>query len=169
MLGIIVIVSIILAFLVSWYPSGHDSKLAWSVDIMHLFITHFQYLFIAWVFYEVVVHKVFDIRKLLALNIFYFCMIAGVVYYKMCPLTIIYNKLEKLPKCTPFIWDWRKRFDKETFDATVSMFMVDNDECDKNTKAWLAGQTYTVLVVLSLNVLFLIVRSTYGVSFARAI
>lgn len=86
----------------------------------------------------------------------FFFMVLGIIFYGMCPLTIIYNKVTNQHPCTPFLWKLEDRFNKEQKDAKVKYYTIDNNECEKNTKAWLTGQVYSAMTIAGLNILFFI-------------
>lgn len=150
---IVILAIIVESYILSFKTNGF---LPWLIDFTHLFITFLVTGLTMFIVYEIVVLRKYDIVKLLFVNIFFLFMVLGVVFYGMCPLTIIYNKLTDQPVCTPFLWKIADRFDKQQLDTKVKYYTTDNDGCQKNTKAWLSGQVYSVLTITALNVLFFI-------------
>lgn len=146
-----IIIALILSFQITIY-----NYTTWFIDFFHIFITYFQFVFVFIIFVEIVCFKKFDLNKLFILNIFFIVMISGIVHFGMCPLTILYNNLTHLPKCTPFLWKFHQRFNDKV--ALPPDFFEQNSQCEKNTRSWLKSQTYPVLILLSLNIIFFINR-----------
>jgi hypothetical protein len=129
---------------------------AFVVDVIHVFVSLLPTFVIATILFDVIINKKFDVRAVLFIDVFYLSMVAGILFFGMCPLTILYNKILGIHNCVPFFSNWRKRFDSDVRHAINDNFMRDNPNCEKNTRAWMKGQTYSILVVLTINVLFFI-------------
>lgn len=155
-LCVVGIVITVISFVLSFKSIG---LLPWSIDFFHLLIVYFQSAFVIVIIFEIVALHKYDIIKLLFINIMFMFMVLGMVFYGMCPLTILYNKVTNQHKCTPFLWKFADRFDKQRYDAKVQYYTHptnNNDACEINTRAWLTGQVYPCLTIIALNVLFFI-------------
>lgn len=129
---------------------------AFGVDVIHVFVSLLPPFIIATILFDIIINKKFDVRKVLFIDVFYLSMVTGILFYGMCPLTIMYNKILGIHDCVPFFSNWRKRFDSNARHSTNDHFTRDNPNCEKNTRAWMKGQTYSILVVLTINILFFI-------------
>jgi hypothetical protein len=132
----------------------HRKVLAFLVDVVHIFIIFLPIVLILSIMYDVIANRVFDMRKLLFLNLIFIGMVVGILFFGMCSLTVLYNKLLDLPSCSPFVYRWGQRTNEETRVSLYHHFTTDNPGCEKNTRAWMKNHINSALVLLSLNALF---------------
>ena len=123
----------------------HKPTRAVLVDVVHRVIVAALMVYVAYVLMFDILLQRFNIARLCVLNAAFCVLIAGVSYFKMCPLTILYNKLADEPPCTPFSWD-------ALSPSRVSR--TQGPPCYENTYMWLDANLVYALVVGAINVAY---------------
>lgn len=120
--------------------------LGFIIRYFHDFIITFYLLAIIILFYKMIVKKDFDLMLLLIVNIICFILILQFFIFKRCVLTIIYNKILKLPICKPYI----------SIIGIIGNKMFNDMNCSKNFTRWINDNMINISMVLILNIVFLI-------------
>lgn len=136
--------------------SKNISKIiAFCIDWFHVFITYFCviasiYFVIALLTSVVVSHKLQ--KQIIAFNLLVLIIIILFFYNRMCILTIWYNKLLNLNKCTPFTSSFIARLKNNNHNN--SYYFQNNDNCYKNMFAWMSSYKYLIIILAFIDIIF---------------
>jgi hypothetical protein len=158
---VIIIVSVVLSIIVnanqivtSRVPVLNKFA-AWILVICHDIITALLLGLLLVIGIEYVVYKKIDRSKLIILNILQVIVILAFLKYKMCVITIWYNQVLHLPKCTGYQMSLFTLF-KGKQSGTKSTISYGNIDCLDNYIVWSKVSSVLVIITLLYNILYVI-------------
>lgn len=86
-------------------------------------------------------------RNIVIINTVFAASVLQFAIYKMCSLTLLYNSLLRLPRCTPYVSLNSIAFKKPRVNSDAA--------CTGNTALWLDGTVPQMVLVLLLNAKYL--------------
>lgn len=114
--------------------------LAALVDAVHILLIP-----LFWIV-PVVVLKTCETRWLIVMNLTFYVLFVSFALFERCILTVLYNHLQGLPRCTPFVYLWERYHRNKT--------KAGDDDCRRGTSAWIRTNAVLACLYLVVNVYF---------------
>lgn len=110
---------------------------AFLLDFLHNVFTGLSLMLPFLILIQIIFFGELNVYVLLILYGLYLLMIALFFSFKMCILTIIYNKLLKIHKCAPYIYPYNRLWEVRNEQMSSGVLDKYGDGCEVNTQKWM--------------------------------